>query len=403
MGKKGKTGLLFGLVLIIIALPLIACGGPAEPVEEKVLRIAWGWDMTNGAASTGLPAVKAAQAYTNYLNDEKGGIGGIRVELLWADTAYKADRAVAAYANFKARGMLSLSAMAAHEVAAVIPMATRDQIPVTNISPSFDTMVPTANPWAFSPYPMIGDGFTAFMMWLKAEGKTPAKVALLGWDSPYGRMAERTAERFAGEFGVEVVAIQVISPRATEAASQLTALAKENPDYIFITTVEAPAGMILKEAKRMGLTDKIQFVGNHWDAGQDVIKYAGEDVVDGFIGIHPLVTYEEEVPGVVLAKKLMQKYEGEFITSSGYLIGLTNIHFMWAAVEDALAAVGYENMSGVAVKDALENFKDRDMLGISPPITITPDDHRGPFERVLQWQGGKRIPISDWIATPLPK
>jgi branched-chain amino acid transport system substrate-binding protein len=402
MGNRGKIGLLFGLVLILIALPLVACGGPEAPAKEKVLRIGWAWDMTGAASSQGLPASKAAQDYTRYLNEEKGGIEGIRVELLWADTGYKADRAVAAYTSFRTQGILATSQMAAHSVQAVIGQAERDQIPITNISPSFETMVPTPNAWAFSPVPMIGDGFTAFLMWLKQTGKIPAKVAILGWDSPYGRMAEQTAKRFAREYGVEVVEIQRISPAATEATSQLTAMERANPDYIFTTTVAAPAAMILKEAGRLGIWPRIQFVGNHWDIAEETLALAGK-AVEGAIGVYPMALWDEDVPAMNLAKELQQRYQGAVLPQTGYVIGTANIRFMWAAVEDALKAVGYDNLDGAAVKDALESFKDRDLGGVTPPVTITPDDHRGPWERIIQVQNGKRVAISDWIRTPLPK
>ncbi|MFQ5826165.1 MAG: ABC transporter substrate-binding protein, partial [Dehalococcoidia bacterium] len=389
MSRKTTIGLFVCLVLLLIAMPLIACG-PGAPAKEKVLRIAWGWDMTGPASSTALPAVKAATSYTRWLNEEKGGIEGIRVELLWADTGYKADRAVAAYTSFKEQGVLATSQMAAHSVEAVKGMAERDQIPITNISPSFKTMVPTPHPWAFSPLPMIGDGFTAFMIWLKQQGKTPAKVAILGWDSPYGRMAEETAQRFAREYDIEVVEIQRISPAATEATSQLTAMARANPDYIFHTTVAAPAAMILKEAKRLGIWPRIQMVGNHWDIAEETLPLAG-DAVEGAIGVHPVALWAEEFPAINLAKQLQQRYQGAVLPQTGYLIGTTNIRFMWAAVEDALKEVGFDNLDGAAVKAALEKFQDRDLGGIIPSVTLTADDHRGPRERIIQVQKGKRV------------
>ena len=63
--------------------------------------------------------------------------------------------------------------------------------------------------------------------------------------------------------------------------------------------------------------------------------------------------------------------------------------------------MGYENLDGVAIKEAPDSFNDFDYYGIKQ-ITYTPEDHRGwNRARIYQVQGGEAVPISEWKNTPM--
>ena len=71
------------------------------------------------------------------------------------------------------------------------------------------------------------------------------------------------------------------------------------------------------------------------------------------------------------------------------------------AVKRALEEVGYENLDGRAIKEALDSFKDFDCDGIKQ-ITYTPEDHRGWNKaRMYEVIDGEVVPVSDWKETPM--
>lgn len=110
---------------------------------------------------------------------------------------------------------------------------------------------------------------------------------------------------------------------------------------------------------------------------------------------------ETEIPGLKLMQDLRLKYGRPFDFAGDDHNGLVTMMVACEAVKRALEQVGYENIDGVAIKGALDSFKDFDCDGIKQ-ITYTPEDHRGWNKaRIYQVQGGEVVPVSDWKETPM--
>ena len=72
------------------------------------------------------------------------------------------------------------------------------------------------------------------------------------------------------------------------------------------------------------------------------------------------------------------------------------------AIGIAIEEVGYENLDGRAVKEAMYGIKDFDPHGTGKKVTYTPEDHRGnPIIRIYEVQGGEVVPVSDWREAPM--
>ena len=76
---------------------------------------------------------------------------------------------------------------------------------------------------------------------------------------------------------------------------------------------------------------------------------------------------------------------------------------MWIeAIRIAIEEVGYENLDGRAVKEAMYGIKDFDPHGTGKKVTYTPEDHRGsPVIRIYEVQGGEVVPVTDWRDAPM--
>jgi hypothetical protein len=75
---------------------------------------------------------------------------------------------------------------------------------------------------------------------------------------------------------------------------------------------------------------------------------------------------------------------------------------MIQSISAAIEQVGYENLDGRAVKEAMYSIKDFDPHDIGRPVTYTPEDHRGrPVVRIYEVQGGEVVPVSDWRDAPM--
>jgi len=66
------------------------------------------------------------------------------------------------------------------------------------------------------------------------------------------------------------------------------------------------------------------------------------------------------------------------------------------AIRLAVERVGFENLTGRSVRDALASMNDFD-TGLIPPITMSEDKPYYAKVRVYQVQKGKMVPLSDWL------
>jgi branched-chain amino acid transport system substrate-binding protein len=59
------------------------------------------------------------------------------------------------------------------------------------------------------------------------------------------------------------------------------------------------------------------------------------------------------------------------------------------------------NLTPAGIRDAFEKFRNFDTGGLAPPLTFTKTDHRASMAaKIYQIQGGKMVPVSDWIDLP---
>ena len=91
----------------------------------------------------------------------------------------------------------------------------------------------------------------------------------------------------------------------------------------------------------------------------------------------------------------------EAISADGAM-SLSLIPTVIEAMRRAVEEVGYENLDGRAVKEAMDSIKDFDPHGIGKTITYTPEDHRGSATvRIYEVRGGEAVSVTDWREAPM--
>jgi len=96
------------------------------------------------------------------------------------------------------------------------------------------------------------------------------------------------------------------------------------------------------------------------------------------------------------------RYRGEIDTQEDGASTLLSTPVAIEAIRRAMEDVGYENLDGRAVKEALDTIKDFDPHGMGKGITYTPEDHRGSASvKIYEVQGREVVPITDWREAPM--
>ena len=399
MGKQ-RTAWITILAVALTALLLFTACAPAPPAEEKKVV-----EIGMIAALTGAPSALIQYAYRNLVDylrySEEVGIPGVSlqpgvsIELLWADSAFEVPRSISAYERMMERNVVCFYLPSPVEAEGLESRLERDQVPAFTMSLTEALMYPPG--CIFAIYATESEKFAVVADWIMEnwQEERPPRVAFMGTDTASGRSAEVMGTEYAESIGIEMLPFEIVPYMPLDTTPQLLRLHERGADFVYLTAIWTTALPVMKDAERLGLTDEIRFGG--YENTQAVPLVNLGSAAEGYFAPRAAPWYEE----VPLLIDMHMKYRGKIDTEGDAASTLLFASAMIEAIRIAIEEVGYENLDGSAVKEAMYSIKDFDPLGIKK-LTYTPEDHRGSATvRMYQIQGGEVVPVTDWREGPM--
>jgi branched-chain amino acid transport system substrate-binding protein len=161
---------------------------------------------------------------------------------------------------------------------------------------------------------------------------------------------------------------------------------------------------ILRDAAKVGLNATFFGTTQTMDREPDLIlsQPGGQDLAKHFIGVGPWSKWSEtSVPGVVAMRAAVKKYDkmedeklGDLMYSN-FVQGYVTAMVMVEGLRKSGPAPTAEKL-----RDALNQLRNFDTKGITPPISFGPDRHKG-FNAVKLYRinAERKVyePIGDWV------
>ena len=183
---------------------------------------------------------------------------------------------------------------------------------------------------------------------------------------------------------------------------------RDKPDYILNLGITPEIAVSFKDAKRMGVTAPQVTCSGAIPA--DVVSLAGAEASEGhlmmfYMDAYGMASTYSLSEGAKLNKTLHERYTSGEPLSSVELYGTAQSMVIDAVVRMALEKVGYDNLTGRAIKeygfDQLRNF---DCMGLIPGTTInfSPEEHVGLWATSLYTsRDGKVVPVQRPVPVPM--
>jgi len=400
MVKEKRTGMALLAMALAVLLVLTACA-PRPIVEQKTAQFGWILPITGGASAAIAPVVAGGQDYVRYFNEQEA-IPGVHIELLWRDTAFQFALGLSHYERLVAAGIPLIGAVDSALVLGLKGRFERDKVVAFIPGATYQEELYPEPGWLYAITPLISEQaavlFQHFMENWKEE--RPPRLALVGIsDSQFG-WEPRYTIGYARSLGFEVLPWEAVPIVVLDATVQLLRLSEAEADLVHLQTMPEGAGPILRDAERLGILDKFQFAGHSSTMGDRTIKVAGA-ATEGCLASMTYPWFDEtEVPGIKLMIDNMMKYHGEVRRDGEYYFGWVSAAVICEAISRAIENVGYENLDGPAIKEALDGMEDFDVYGLAS-ITYQPGDHRGATRMaVYEVRGGEIVRVSDWQEVP---
>jgi branched-chain amino acid transport system substrate-binding protein len=361
------------------------------------------------------PLINGVEDAVAALN-EAGGIYGATVEIKFADTAGSIDEAVAAYDRFTGEdeNVLIMITYGSGEVEALAQRFVEDE--VVNITAGLSARgFYVDSGYTFGLGPIYPDQFGLVMTFLNdnwatykpADAGDEIKLAYLSWPTAFGQGALTDETRaFLADLGIEVVIEETydLSPTADTTTAILNAQAA-GANVIWTNTLAFGVSVIMNDLQSLGLRDQFVVASDNW--GMDLATYAF--LADpaygvGLISAFPYLWWTDtDNPGVQFAEQLFAANErGAGDHNVGYLLMVAGVDMAAQAITYAIDTVGYDNLNGKTVHDALI-----DLSPFEPLFGVLRVDYSGGSRsphtaQIRMIQGGPDAfnILLDWTETP---
>lgn len=266
--SKVLTALILGTVLAGLAA---GCGGGEKKADT--IKIGANLEMTGGSASYGISSKNAIELAFKEIN-EKGGINGKQLELVVADNKSEAAEATNAMQKLVSQDNvvavigpnLSSSVIAASainnsaKVLDIAPMATNPYVTVDQASGKTKD---------FNYRTCFIDPFQGTVMakFATAELGVGNAAILIDNSSDYAKgLAQFFKENFVKEGGA-VTAEESYLQKDTDFKATLTKIKATNPDFLYVPGYYQEVGLIVKQARELGMNMPIAG-GDGWDSAK---------------------------------------------------------------------------------------------------------------------------------------
>lgn len=266
--SKVLTVLVLGTVLAGLAA---GCGGGEKKADT--IKVGANLEMTGGSASYGISSKNAIELAFKEIN-EKGGINGKQLELVVADNKSEAAEATNAMQKLVSQDNvvavigpnLSSSVIAASainnsaKVLDIAPMATNPYVTVDQASGKTKD---------FNYRTCFIDPFQGTVMakFATAELGVGNAAILIDNSSDYAKgLAQFFKENFVKEGGA-VTAEESYLQKDTDFKATLTKIKATNPDFLYVPGYYQEVGLIVKQARELGMNMPIAG-GDGWDSAK---------------------------------------------------------------------------------------------------------------------------------------
>jgi len=395
---------LLGIIGLVV-MGMLAAGAPraAQAQAAKVITIYAMGDYSGPYGGLTTPGLAAHRDVIKYW-EKNNLIPGAKYELKWADSGGVLSRATAIFRRFKQSNPKPLLIVIAQtgEAEALRHLFEESKIILFSWGASAKLVNPVSK-YVFANMVSYPDQFGFFVDYVAKNwdyakaGKNP-KVGILTWDTGFGRGFEsQVTMDYAASKKVDIIKPFQFAPTApVDVSTQLLNLSNAGADWIYSSWMANSTATTLKDMVRLGLSGKTKYAGSCPTGDIFVKRLAGEDS-EGFMSTHSYKTFDEDpnAPWLKLFKENNRKAED---MAYGYPQMVCGTMTVLEAYRRAIQKHGWDKLSSDTLSEALESLKDFD--GWTAPVNFSPNRHSHDKIRMIQWQKGRLVPITDWAEAP---
>lgn len=393
--KMKKFGSIF-LASTMVAGVLAGCGsgetgsdsstgGSGNVADGDTIKIGANLELSGNVASYGSSIRDGVDLAVAEIN-AAGGVNGKQIELITVDN--KSENAEATTAAIRLAEQEKVVAMIGPATSgnsvATVQIANNNKIPMVTASGTAPNVTENAdgsiNEYAFRT--CFIDPFQGTVAANFATNELGTKNVAIFADnsSDYAKGLAASFKETIEANGGTVIAEAAYVAKDVDFKSTLTTLKGKNPDFIFIPGYYEEVGLIVKQARELGITAPLMGADG-WDS-PTLVDLAGADALNNtFITNH----YSSGDPDAKI-QEFVKAFEAKHKAAPNafHALGYDTVHYL----ADAISRVEGD-ITGEAIKDQLAATKDLSLI----TGTFSVDEKHNPVKSatVLEFQDGAQV------------
>ena len=354
----------------VVSLALLAgCGGGSGSgsAQGDTIKIGVSYALSGAVATYGDDSVKGIEMAIEEIN-AAGGINGTQIEEVKYDTKSEPAEATTLATKLMTQDKVVtiIGPATSGSFKATIPVANQNKVPVVSGSATAnDVTVSNGQLQEYAFRTCFSDSYQGSAMANFASEKLSAKTAVVIKDNS-SDYAKGLSENFQSTFtdnGGQILGEESYVAGDTDFQAILTRIKSEQFDVIYLPGYYSEVGLIVKQARDMGITAPI-LGGDGFDSPKLLELGGAEALNDVYFTNHYSAIDTDKV-----VQDFIANFKAKYGTdpSAFSALGYDTAYFVAQAVENA------EELTGESVKAAMESTQD--FSGVTGEFSVNPETH----------------------------
>jgi branched-chain amino acid transport system substrate-binding protein len=346
--------------------------------------------LSGSYAGVGIGQKNTGLFVVNQIN-AAGGINGRKIDFIQADTEGDPTKALLATKRLVEQDKVTLiiGPVKTDEGMAIKPYLDSAKVPAVMHCAS-DIIVdnPPAH-WVFKTPPRSSHIVQRLFMDMRHRGLK--SIGFLYAQTGFGKDALQLVQKFAPEYGINIVGIESFGEKDIDMKPQIINLRNKNPHAFLIWTLGPSGALVVKNMKELNYN--VPTYQSHGSAMPEFIKIGGS-AVEGVMIAAQKVFVADELPDSDPHKAINLKFVQEFSKLYSVPGGMEACGVDAANIAIEALRKGGENRS--TVRDAIESL--RGFKGVNGTYNMSPSDHNGLSYKdfvLMKVQGGRFRLVTD--------
>jgi branched-chain amino acid transport system substrate-binding protein len=355
------------VVIVSLILALAAFGAGAQKNTVKIGAIL---AVTGPASNLGAPEAKTLQMLVDQTN-AAGGLLGREVQLVLKDSGASPEKALSfARQLIEEEQVLAIIGPSTSGESMAIKSLCEEAKTILLSCAAAETIVDPVASYVFKTPQK--DSYATVWIFNSMKEMGIQKIGVLASNTGFGNGGKAQLEKYAPEYGIQILITEVYDKDATDLTGVLTKVKARGVQAVVNWSIEPAQSLVAKNMRQLGM--KQPLLQSHGFGNIRYVQAAGQ-AAEGIVFPCGRLLIAEELPDSHPQKALLLNYKKQYESRFDEEVSTFGGHAYDAYTILAEAVRRAGSVEPAKVRDAIENLKG--FAGTAGVFNFSPTDHNG--------------------------